>query len=127
VIAPCVRKLVIANPIQVRVIAHAKIKTDTIDAGVSAALRQRACGRWVPDEATPALRRQVTVANQIVRHRSRLKNIQSILHSHLIPSCPYVDLCGAKAGFGSFSRSCPRTSCSPSNGTCASSTGLAWT
>jgi transposase len=34
VIAPHVRKVVIANPMQVRVIAHAKIKTDTIDAGV---------------------------------------------------------------------------------------------
>src|SRR3984957_15176952 len=39
---------------------------------------------------------QVTRRNQIVRQRSRLKNIiQSILHSHLIPSCPHADLCGA--------------------------------
>jgi transposase len=31
---------------------------------------------------------KVTGRNQIVRQRSRLKNIiQSILHSHLIPSC----------------------------------------
>jgi len=38
----------------------------------------------------------VTRRNQIVRQRSRLKNIiQSILHSHLIPSCPHADLCGA--------------------------------
>jgi len=38
----------------------------------------------------------VTKRNQIVRQRSRLKNIiQSILHSHLIPSCPHADLCGA--------------------------------
>jgi len=30
-----------------------------------------------------------------VRQRSRLKNIiQSILHAHLIPSCPHQDLCG---------------------------------
>ena len=51
---------------------------------------------WVPDEPTQALRRQVTKRNQIVRQRSRLKNIiQSILHSHLIPSCPHADLCGA--------------------------------
>jgi len=35
--------------------------------------------------------------NQIVRQRSRLKNIiQSILHSHLIPSCPHQDLCGPR-------------------------------
>jgi len=99
VIAPHVKKVVIANPMQVRVIAHAKIKTDTIDAGVLAQLY--ASGFlpqvWVPDEPTQALRRQVTRRNQIVRQRSRLKNIiQSILHSHLIPSCPHADLCGAK-------------------------------
>ena len=50
---------------------------------------------WIADEATQALRRQVTRRNQIVRQRSRLKNIiQSILHAHLIPSCPHQDLCG---------------------------------
>ena len=38
----------------------------------------------------------MTRRNQIVRQRSRLKNIiQSILHSHLIPSCPHADLYGA--------------------------------
>src|SRR5260370_12559398 len=75
-----------------------EIKTDTIDAGVVAQLY--ASGFlpevWIPDEPTQALRRQVTRRNQIVRQRSRLKNIiQSILHSHLIPSCPHADLCGA--------------------------------
>src|ERR1700722_9913094 len=38
VIAPHVKKVVIANPKQVRIIAHAKIKTDTIDASVLAQL-----------------------------------------------------------------------------------------
>ena len=99
VIAPHVKKVVIANPKQVRIIAYAKIKTDTIDAGVLAQLY--ASGFlpevWMPDEPTQALRRQVTRRNQIVRQRSRLKNIiQSILHAHLIPSCPHADLCGAK-------------------------------
>ncbi len=99
VIKPHVKKVVIANPSQVRIIAHAKIKTDTIDAGVLAQLY--ASGFlpevWIPDEPTQALRRQVTRRNQIVRQRSRLKNIiQSILHSHLIPSCPHADLCGPK-------------------------------
>jgi transposase len=45
------QEVVIANPKQVRVIAHAKIKTDTIDAGVLAQLY--ASGFlpevWVPD------------------------------------------------------------------------------
>src|SRR3954470_8281169 len=99
VVAPYVNKVVIANPKQVRIIAYAKIKTDTIDAGVLAQLY--ASGFlpevWIPDEPIQALRRQVTRRNQIVRQRSRLKNvIQSILHSHLIPSCPHADLCGAK-------------------------------
>jgi transposase len=97
VIGPHVKRVVIANPKQVRVIAHAKIKTDTVDAGVLAQLY--ASGFlpevWIADEATQALRRQVTRRNQIVRQRSRLKNIiQSILHAHLIPSCPHQDLCG---------------------------------
>ena len=72
-----VTRVVIANPMQVRVIAHAKIKTDTIDAGVLAQLY--ASGFlpevWIADEATQALRRQVTRRNQVVRQRSRLKNI----------------------------------------------------
>ena len=79
VIAPQVKKVVIANPKQVRVIAHAKIKTDTIDASVLAQLY--ASGFlpevWLPDEPTQALRRQVTRRNQIVRQRSRLKNSSS--------------------------------------------------
>ena len=37
-IGPHVKRVVIANPKQVRIIAHAKIKTDTIDAGVLAQL-----------------------------------------------------------------------------------------
>jgi transposase len=91
VIAPHVAKVVVANPKQVRIIAHAKVKTDTIDASVLAQLY--ASGFlpevWIADEPTAALRRQVTRRNQVVRQRSRLKNIiQSILHSHLIPSCP---------------------------------------
>ena len=99
VIAPHVKRVAIANPKQVKIIAHAKIKTDTIDAGVLAQLY--ASGFlpevWVPDEATQALRRQVSRRQQIVKQRSRLKNIiQSILHAHLIPPCPAVDLCGTK-------------------------------
>jgi transposase len=82
VIAPHVAKVVVANPKQVRLIAHAKIKTDAIDAGVLAQLY--ASGFlpevWMPDADTAALRRQVTRRSQIVRQRTRLKNmIQSIL------------------------------------------------
>ena len=121
VIAPHVKRVVVANPKQVRIIAHAKIKTDTIDASVLAQLY--ASGFlpevWIPDEPTQALRRQVTRRNQIVRQRSRLKNIiQSILHSHLIPSCPHADLCGASgalsaiANLGTDARVFPPRDCS---------------
>ena len=78
-IAPHVERVVIANPKQVRVIAHAEIKTDTIDAGVLAQL----CASgflpevWVPDEPTQALRRQVTRRNQIVRQRQSIQHKRS--------------------------------------------------
>ena len=98
VLAPHVGRVVIANPKQVRLIAHAKIKTDGIDAAVLAKLY--ASGFlpevWVPDERTGALRRQVSRREQLVRQRTRLKNIvQSILHAHLVPPCPHADLFGA--------------------------------
>ncbi len=91
--------MVVANPKQVRLIAHARIKTDKIDTGVLAQLY--ASGFlpevWMPDAATAALRRQVTRRNQIVRQRSRLKNIiQSILHAHLVPACPHAGRLGQR-------------------------------
>ena len=97
VISPHVGRVVIANPRQVRLIAHAKIKTDTIDATVLAKLYASNFlpEVWVPDAKTQALRRQVTRRNQIVRQRIRLKTIvQSILHAHLLPQCPHADLFG---------------------------------
>ena len=97
VLSPYVDRIVIANPKQVHMIAHAKVKTDTIDATVLAKLY--ASGFlpevWVPDTKTLALRRQVTRRIQLVRQRSRLKNlIQSILHAHLISPCPHGNLFG---------------------------------
>jgi transposase len=99
VIRPHVGRVVIANPRQVRLIAEARIKTDVIDATVLA--RLYASGFlpevWIPDEATLGLRRQVTRRTQIVRQRARLKTIvQSILHAHLVPPCPYADLFGPR-------------------------------
>jgi transposase len=99
VLAPHVGRVVIANPRQVRLIAEARIKTDVIDATVLARLYASNFlpEVWVPDERTLALRRQVTRRNQIVRQRARLKTIiQSILHAHLVPSCPHADLLGPK-------------------------------
>jgi transposase len=96
-LAPFVDRVVIANPKQVRMIAHAKIKTDAIDAAVLAKLY--ATGFlpevWMPDPRTLASRRQVARRTQLVRQRVRLKNlIQSILHTHLVPPCPHGNLVG---------------------------------
>ena len=78
-----------------KAIAHAHVKTDKIDAGVLASLH--AAGFlpevWTPDAATERLRRLVARRNQVVRHRTRIKNeVHSILHAHLIPRCPHADL-----------------------------------
>ena len=94
---PHVAQVIIANPLQVRAIAHARVKTDKIDAGILAQLH--ASGFlptvWMPDADTEALRRQVARPAQLVRHRTRLKNeIHSVLHAHLIPRCPFADLFG---------------------------------
>lgn len=99
ILAPHVARVAVANPLQVHLIAKAKIKTDAIDAGVLAKLY--AAGFlpevWIPDAATMARRRQVTRRTQIVRQRVRLKSIvQSILHANLIPRCPHADLFGGK-------------------------------
>ncbi|MCA7987058.1 IS110 family transposase, partial [Burkholderia vietnamiensis] len=71
-----VARVAIANPLQVRLIAEARVKTDKIDAAVLAQLY--ASGFlpevWMPDEHTLALRRQIARRSQLVRQRTRLKN-----------------------------------------------------
>jgi transposase len=62
VLGPYVARVIVANPLQVKAIAHARIKTDRIDAGVLASLRAAdflprcgcrtrrpsGCGGWWP-------------------------------------------------------------------------------
>lgn len=95
VLSPFVRSVVIANPLQVKAIAHARVKTDKVDAGTLANLF--AAGYlpeiWTPDAATERKRRLTARRYQIVRHRTRIKNeVHAILHAHLIPKCPHADL-----------------------------------
>lgn len=95
VLSPFVTRVIVANPMQVKAIAHARIKTDKIDAGVLAQLQ--ASGFlpevWVPDARTERLRRLVARRNQVVRHRTRVKNeVHAILQAHLVPKCPHADL-----------------------------------
>ena len=83
------RRVIIANPLQVKAIAHAHVKTDKVDAGTLANLF--AAGFlpeiWTPDPATERKRRFTARRYQVVRHRTRIK-----LHAHLIPKCPHADL-----------------------------------
>jgi transposase len=95
VLSPFVRRVVIANPLQVKAIAHAHVKTDKVDAGTLASLY--AAGYlpeiWTPDAATERMRRLVARRYQIVRHRTRIKNeVHAILHAYLTPRCPHADL-----------------------------------
>ena len=95
VLSPFVRRVVIANPMQVKAIAHARVKTDKVDAGTLASLF--AAGFlpeiWTPDAATERKRRLTARRYQVVRHRTRIKNeVHGILHAHLIPKCPHADL-----------------------------------
>jgi transposase len=95
VLSPFVARVVIANPLQVKAIAHAHVKTDKVDAGMLASLH--AAGYlpeiWTPDAATERKRRLTARRYQIVRHRTRIKNeVHAILHAHLIPRCPHADL-----------------------------------
>lgn len=97
VLSPYVARVIMANPLQVRAIAHARVKTDKIDAGVLAQLRAADFlpEVWLPDPTTERLRRLVARRNQVVRHRTRIKNeVHAILHAHLIPPCPHADLFG---------------------------------
>lgn len=95
VLSPFVERVVIANSLQVKAIAHAHVKTDKVDAGTLASLY--AAGYlpeiWTPDAATERMRRLVARRYQVVRHRTRLKNeVHAILHAHLIAKCPHADL-----------------------------------
>ncbi len=95
VLSPFVARVIIANPLQVKAIAYAHVKTDKIDAGVLASLQ--AAGFlpqiWTPAPEVERRRRLVARRDQVVRHRTRIKNeVHSILHAHLIPRCPHADL-----------------------------------
>lgn len=87
-LTPHTRRVAVANPRLVRLIAEAKVKTDKIDAKILAQLY--AAGFlpevWLPDEATELRRRLVAQRAQVVAPMTRLKNrIHSVLHANLIP------------------------------------------
>jgi transposase len=126
VLSPYVARVIVANSLQVKAIAHAHVKTDRIDAGVLASLR--AAGFlpeiWLPDADTERRRRLVARRNQVVRHRTRIKNaVHAILQAHLISPCPHADLFGRLGRSWLGRRNCRTTSGPQSTDICANSTG----
>ncbi|MEV8644908.1 hypothetical protein AB0V79_27530 [Mesorhizobium ciceri] len=90
VLSPYVGRVIVANPMQVKAIAHARIKTDKIDAGVLAQLHTSGIlpEAWVPDKETERLRRLVRRAAS----HAREERVHGILQAHLVPKCPHADL-----------------------------------
>ncbi len=90
-----VDRVIVANSLQVRLIAEARVKTDKIDAAILAQLYASGflSEVWIPDETTQAMLRQMSRRAQ--RQRTRLKNeIHAVLAAHLIERCPVTDLLG---------------------------------
>jgi transposase len=88
-VSPYAGRVVVANPLQVKAIAHAKIKTDKVDAHTLAQLLRADFLPEValPDEETWALRQLVAHRRLLVKQRVALKNtIRSALNRRLIPS-----------------------------------------
>jgi hypothetical protein len=81
VLSPHVARVIVANPLQVKAIAHAHVKTDKIDAGVLASLRAADFlpEIWLPDADTERLRRLWRAATRLsgTAHGSRTRCMQS--------------------------------------------------
>ena len=130
VLSPFVKRVAIANPLQVKAIAHARVKTNKVDAGTLARLyaADYLPEIWTPDAATERLRRLVARRYQVVRHRTRLKNeVHAILHAHLIPKCPHADLFNRHGRAWLSRQPVPATNAPRSSGTSVSLTGSART
>jgi hypothetical protein len=98
-LAPLVRRVAIAHPLQVRTIAWAKVKTDQIDAAPLARLHaaQFLPEVWMPTESVELQRRCIAERTRLVSQMTGLKNrIQSALHANLIP--PQTGRLYGKAG-----------------------------
>lgn len=82
-------KLIMSNPIKTKLIAHAKVKTDKVDARVLAELARVGYlpEVWLPDVDTESLRQFFSDRRSLVDRRTELKNtVHSVLHRNLITS-----------------------------------------
>ena len=115
-LTPFVARVVIANPLQVKAIAHARVKTDKVDAKILAQLH--AAGFlpevWVADDDTLNLRRLVSERAALVRSVRRVKSrVQAVLHANLVPK--YSGHLFGKGGRNWLSTArCPRQSATSS-------------
>ena len=84
---PFVARVVIANPLQVKAIAHARVKTDKVDAKILAQLH--AAGFlpevWAADDETQNLRRLVSERAALVRSIRTLESRACHLSNVLVP------------------------------------------
>jgi transposase len=84
---PFVAAVTVGNPLQIKAIAQAKVKTDKIDAEVLANLLR--CDYlptvWTPDAQTQKLHELTTIRSSLIADRTRLKNrVQSLLAQLLV-------------------------------------------
>jgi transposase len=95
-LTPHAGRVLVANPMQVRAIAHARVKTDKIDAHILAQLLRLDFIPEVemPDEEIWALRELVSHRRFLGKQRVALRNrIRSLVNSRLY-HCPFVELLG---------------------------------
>jgi transposase len=94
ILARRVGQVVVANPLQVKAIAHAKIKTDKVDAHILAQLLRADLIPEVqmPDAATWRLRQLISQRRLLVKHRTAAKNTIHALLNRLLIHYPGSDL-----------------------------------
>ena len=112
----------IANPMHVRAISHAKVKNDQFDARTLAELlaADLVPRVWIGDERTRVLRRLTSRRTQLVRQRTRPKNeITAVLVRNLKGRPPMSDLFGKKGRAWLTELELPLTSATPSRRACA--------
>lgn len=99
ILKPFVDEIVVSNPLRTKAIAHAKVKTDKVDAYVLAQLLR--CDYlprvWEPDETTRQVRSLTRRRASLVSDRTGIKNrVHAVLHQRLIH--PPVDKLFGKSG-----------------------------
>jgi transposase len=99
ILKPFVDEVVVSNPLRTKAIAHAKVKTDKVDAYVLAQLLR--CDYlprvWEPDEKTRDIRSLTRRRASLVSDRTGIKNrVHAVLHQRLIH--PPVDKLFGKSG-----------------------------